>query len=125
MAFRIILGIIVGGILGCIATGFAVSWIAGGDLTAFLTTPGKYGVSIAIAVLLPVFFTSLPMGTAIIVGILWCDIAAAVLTKFVFGGGAAPWVAVLGFNLVYAVVATLVFAAFAADPLQARRQVRR
>ncbi|EAU42233.1 hypothetical protein FP2506_05326 [Fulvimarina pelagi HTCC2506] len=81
-------------------------------------------MSIAIALLLPAFFASMSIGWAIFVGIIWCDVVAAVLTKFVFGGADAPWSMLLGFNLVYAVVAVLVFAAFAADPLQAKRAVR-
>ncbi|MDY8110530.1 hypothetical protein U0C82_15415 [Fulvimarina sp. 2208YS6-2-32] len=125
MTLRIILGIVLGGILGCIATGAAVALIAGGDFAAFVTDPGKHGVSIAIAVVLPAFFLSMSMGWAILVGIVWCDVVAAVLTKFVFGGADAPWSMLLGFNLVYAVVAVLVFAALAADPLQARRAFRR
>ncbi|MEN3791681.1 hypothetical protein [Fulvimarina sp. MAC3] len=124
MTSRIILGIILGGILGCIATGAAVAFLAGGDFSAFVTNLGKYGVSIAIAVVLPVFFVSMSMGWAVLVGIVWCDVVAAVLTKFVFGGAEAPWSMLLGFNLVYAVVAVLIFAALAGDPLQAKRQVR-
>ena len=111
MAARIILGVIIGGILGCIATGAVVALIASGDFMGFITTWGKYGVSIAIAILLPVIFMATGRLSAIILGIIALDLVAAAVTMWVYNG--PGWGPVLGFNAVYAVVATVVYAGIA------------
>ena len=112
MTLRIILGVIIGGILGCIATGAVVALVAGGDFVGFVTTWGKYGVSIAIAIGLPFIFMSMERGMAIVAGFVWGDVIAALVTKLIYAAP-APWGAVMGFNAVYAIVAVLVYAAIA------------
>ena len=111
MAVRIILGVIIGGILGCIATGAAVALIAGGDFVGFITTWGKHGVSIAIAILLPIIFSATGRLSATILGIIALDLVAAAVTVWIYG--APAWAPVLAFNAVYAVVATVVYAGIA------------
>lgn len=111
MAARIILGVIIGGILGCIATGAAVALIGGGDFVGFITTWGKYGVSIAIAILLPLIFSATGRLSAMVLGIIALDLVAAAVTMWVYDG--PGWATVLGFNAVYAVVATVVYAGIA------------
>ena len=111
MAARIILGVIIGGILGCIATGAAVALIGGGDFVGFITTWGKYGVSIAIAILLPIIFSATGRLSATILGIIALDLVAAAVTIWFFDGPA--WGPVLAFNAVYAVVATVVYSGIA------------
>lgn len=111
MAARIILGVIIGGILGCIATGAGVALFGGGDFVGFITAWGKYGVSIAIAILLPVIFLATGRLSAMILGIIALDLVASAVTMWVFDG--PDWSVLLGFNAIYAVVATIVYAVIA------------
>jgi len=101
---RVLIAVIVAGIVGTLANTFALALVASPDRMALALVPGRYAVAIALCVALPFLVRKIGGIGFFTIGILWLTVAASVLAKLVFGVG-APWIMVLGFNLIYAVAA--------------------
>lgn len=78
------------------------------DRLALALVPGRYIVAIALCFALPFLSRQFDRLWFFIIGILWLSVAASIVAKFVFSV-TAPWSMVLGFNLVYAIAAIVVY----------------
>ncbi len=106
---RTAIAVIVAGIVGTLANSVAVVIaIPGIDLLELLAVPGRYLVAIAVCALLPFIYAQMSGTNAAVVSIAALTIIPSVLAKLVFGVG-APWIMVLFLNLIFAVVAWIVY----------------
>jgi hypothetical protein len=109
---RLILAVVVAGVVGTIANSVVVAALTPSGFLHLATSPGRNGVAIAVAVLLPVIYAALSGVPAAVLAIAAMTVVPSVLAKLVFGV-AAPWPFVMGVNVVYAVAAWLVWLAIA------------
>ena len=101
---RLVLAVVIGGIAGTIANSIVVAALTPNAFVPLAISPGRNAVAIIVAALLPVIYASLSGITAAVVAIVALTMIPSLLAKLVFGVG-APWLWVLGFNAVYAIVA--------------------
>lgn len=107
---RTLIAIIAAGIAGTLLNAVAVAVAVSPAKLSLALVPGRYLVSIALCLVLPIlsrFFSGLPFYLAAIVLLTG---GASLLAKLVFAA-AAPWVLVLSFNCVFAVAAALTYRA--------------
>jgi hypothetical protein len=111
-AVRLIVAVIVAGFVGTIANSAAVAALTPKGFEALALSPGRNGIAIAVAVLLPVIYSMTSGAAAATIAIVALTVIPSLLAKFVFGIG-APWPFVLGVNAVYAIAAWALYCAIA------------
>ena len=105
---RSLMAVVGAGVIGTLANAVAIAIFVSLDRMALVLVPGRYGVAIALCLMLPILARYLNRAWFFVVGTVWLTVAASVLAKFVFAA-AAPWLMVLGLNLVYAIAAIIVY----------------
>ncbi len=105
---RLALFVILAGIAGTLANAFAASVVVAPGKLAMMYDPGRYGVAIAVAALIPVIYKLVSGKVGFIFAVIILTIVPSLLAKLYFGAG-APWDLVLRLNLVYAAVATALY----------------
>lgn len=109
---RLIVAVLIAGVVGTVANSIIVAALTPNDFVPLATSPGRNGVAIAVAALLPVIYAWTSGAAAAIVAVAALTVIPSVLAKLVFGIG-APWPFVIGVNAVYAVAAWAVYLAIA------------
>ena len=103
------IAVIAAGITGTLVNSAAAAAVLGADKFApFAFSPGRHGVAIAVAALIPAALAMLDGAAALGLAGVLLTVVPSLLAKLVFGSG-APWGLVLALNLVYAVTAIVVY----------------
>ena len=106
---RKVIAVIAAGIAGTLVNSAAAAAVLGADKFApFAFSPGRHGVAIAVAALIPAAFALLSGPAALGLAAALLTVVPSLLAKLVFGSGAS-WGLVLALNLVYAVAAIVVY----------------
>ena len=114
---RTLLAIIIAGIVGSLATFVAVNLLAGIPLEASLTRWGAYIVAILVVATFPFIYAAMNPVPAGLVCLIVGTVVPAVLANTVFlEGDPTPWLPLLGFNAVFALVALVVYNLIAPIP---------
>jgi glucan phosphoethanolaminetransferase (alkaline phosphatase superfamily) len=103
-----ILAVIIAGVAGTLANSAVVAALTPNTFGPLATSPGRLGVAVAVAALLPALYALTSGAGAAVAAIVALTLIPSLLAKFVFGIG-APWSFVLGVNAVYAVTAWVVY----------------
>ena len=106
------LAVVVAGMVGTVANSVVVAALTPNAFLPLALSPGRNAVAILVAALLPVIYLTMSGGAAAALAIVALTVIPSLLAKLVFGIG-APWLWVLGFNAVYAVVAWAIYLAIA------------
>lgn len=114
---RVLTAVVVAAIAGTLFNAVAVAIAVSPDRLALALVPGRYIVAIVLCLALPLLSREFDRLWFFVIGIFWLTVAASVVAKLVFGVG-APWSMVLGFNLVYAVAAIIVYHLVTAKPVK-------
>ncbi|RYH02266.1 hypothetical protein EU805_10470 [Salipiger sp. IMCC34102] len=101
---------ILAGIVGTIANSIAINIMAGAEVMPLILSFGRNAVAILIALLLIPIFGRRPGVVPFVLGVAVLTLLPSLLAKFVFGAE-APWGFVLWVNFIYALVATIIYAA--------------
>ncbi len=101
-------GIFAGGIGGLLLQSAAVTAIVGAPYMVLITTWVRYVVAIALVALFCAFYKTLTQGQALVASLVAGSIIPAMPASFAFGSG-APWLTLLGFNLLFSVIALVIF----------------
>ncbi|MCG8547316.1 MAG: hypothetical protein MJE12_24220 [Alphaproteobacteria bacterium] len=109
---RSIVAAVAAGIAGTVVNAFAVAAVVSTDKLSLALVPGRYAIGIALCLVLPLLHSVLSVRAFYAFAAAFLTLGASLLAKFVFLA-TAPWGAVLGFNLVYALAAIVVFRAIA------------
>lgn len=106
---RIVLAVVVAGVVATLVDNAAAAALFGADFLALSAgKPGRFGVAIAGAALLPLLFARFRGLAGLAIAYLVLTLGAAALAKGVFGYG-APWPNVLLLTSIYAVTAIVVY----------------
>ena len=106
---RKVLAIVAAGISGTLVNSATAAAVLGAEkFLPFALSPGRHGVAVAVATLIPVAFSMLDGAAALALAAGLLTVVPSLLAKLVFGSG-APWLLVLALNLVFAVAAILVY----------------
>jgi len=117
---RTVVAVVLAGIAGTLINTLAIAAVLGADKLALALAPGRYGVAIAVAALIPAALALIERRAALVVAGLLLTVIPSLLAKLVFGSG-APWGLVFALNAVYAVAAIVVYLAAAGGGKAARR----
>jgi len=109
---RVVVAVVVAGIVGTIANSIIVTALTPNEFMPLALSPGRNGVAIAVAVLLPLIYAAMSGVAAALAALLALTVIPSLLAKLVFGVG-APWPFVLGVNAVYALAAWATYLAIA------------
>ncbi|MCB5198671.1 hypothetical protein LGQ03_05415 [Loktanella sp. TSTF-M6] len=101
---------IIAGIIGTIVNAIAVNIISGADVMPLIISFGRNAVAVVVALLLIPLFHRIGGTVAFVAGLVLLTVLPSVLAVYVFAAQ-APWSIILGVNLVYALTATIIFAA--------------
>ncbi len=101
-------GIFAGGIGALLLQGVAVSAIVGVPYMALITKWGRYVVAIALVALFCTFYKTLNQTQALAASLVAGSVIPSMLSRFAFGSG-APWLTLLAFNLLFSVIALVIF----------------
>jgi len=101
-------GIFAGGIGGLLLQSAAVAAIVGVPYMVLITTWGRYVVAIALVALFCAFYKTLTRSQALVASLVAGAVIPAMLARFAFGSG-APWLTLLAFNLLFSVIALVIF----------------
>ena len=108
--------VLAGGIVGTLAVFIAVNGLLGVPFAALFARPGKFVVAVLIAATFPLIFRKLPAVSATLLAVAFAMIVPTVLANTAFVGAApTPWPTLLGFNAIFALVATATFQAVCAS----------
>lgn len=105
---RAVIALILAGVAGTVLNAAAVALVVSPDLWTLALVPGRYLVAVALCLVLPVLARYVDRIWFVVIGIVWLAVAPTILAKLVFGVD-APWPTVLGFNVVYAIAAMVVY----------------
>lgn len=105
------IAIIAAGVIGCIATGFAVQLATGHPMKAVATHPGKQLWSVIFAIPLPFLLGLSSNIVGLIIAFLALALMPSIASKLYFGPKEVPFHKLMIFNGVYAVTAIVVFMA--------------
>jgi hypothetical protein len=105
---RAVIAVLLAGVAGTIVNAAAVALVVSADLWTLALVPGRYVVAVALCLALPVLARQVDRLWFIVIGTVWLAVAPTVLAKLLFGVE-APWLTVLGFNVVYAIAAMVVY----------------
>ncbi len=108
MMIRTILFILLAAIAGTLANAFAASIAIAPGKLAMMYVPGRYGVAIAVAILIPLIYQMVSGKAGFIVSVIALTVIPSLLAKLYFVAG-APWSLVLSLNLVFAAVTTAIY----------------
>ena len=103
-----LIGIFTGGVGDLLLQSAAVAAIVGAPYTVLITTWGRYVVAIALVALFCAFYKTLTQTQALVASLVAGSMIPAMLARFAFGSG-APWLTLLGFNLLFSVIALVIF----------------
>lgn len=103
-----ILAVIVAGVAGTVTNSAVVATFTPNEFIPLATSPGRIGVAVAVAALLPLIYAFMTGPGAVTLALFALTVIPSALAKLVFGVG-APWGIVLAFNGVYAVTAWAVY----------------
>jgi hypothetical protein len=107
-----ILGVVLAGIAGCFATGFALQKARGVPGSVVYGNWKKHVWSIIFAVpLIWMMSLGLSVTLATIVAFVWLALAPTIASKFYFGPKDTPFTGILQLHIVFAAVALAVFLA--------------
>jgi len=101
-------GIFAGGIGGLLLQSLAVTAIVGAPYMVLITKWGRYVVAIALVALFCAFYKTLTQGQALVASLVAGSMIPAMLSRFAFDS-AAPWLTLLAFNLLFSVIALVIF----------------
>ena len=101
------LGIVAGGIVGCLATALAANVQADVPISAVAANWAKHVWSVLFVVPVPWIVLALPYGYP--VAFIWLLLAPTIASKVHFGPKDAPWTRLLVFHAAFAAVALLTF----------------
>lgn len=109
---QIVAAVVLAGLGGTLANALAAWQLAGADFLPLALSPGRNGVAIAVAALLPVVLPRVPGFWGWLFAFVVLAVVPSLLARYLFGVG-APWERVLLLNAVYAAVACVVYGAIA------------
>lgn len=98
---REIAAVILAGIAGTLVNALAAGLVVSADIVHLVSVPGRYGVAIVVAALLPALWRAMGRAGAVVAGLVLLAVIPSLLAKLVFGAGLA-WGLVLLLNLFYA-----------------------
>lgn len=98
---REIAAVILAGIAGTLVNALAAGLVVSADIVHLVSVPGRYGVAIVVAALLPALWRAMDRAGAVVAGLVLLAVIPSLLAKLVFGAGLA-WGLVLLLNLFYA-----------------------
>ena len=101
---------VIAGIVGTIANSIAINIMAGADVMPLILSFGRNAVAILVAFLLIPLYARRSGAIPFVLGVAILTLLPSLLAKFVFGAD-APWSFVLWVNFIYALVATIIYAA--------------
>ncbi|GEM_PF-3221269 len=102
------LGILLGGIAGCVATAFVANILKGVPFTAVAGNPRKHLWSIIFAIPVPFLLASFG-GAGILVAFLWLVLVPTIASKAYFGPKDVPAMTLNAFHCGYAVAVLAVY----------------
>lgn len=102
------LGIVLGGIAGCFATGLFANWLKGVPVMKVAGNPAKHLWSIIFAVPIPVLLY-LGGGVGLLLAFAWLVLAPTIASKLHFGPKDVPAMVLNAFHTGYAVAALFVY----------------
>lgn len=105
---KTVLAVVSAGAVGTLANAAAAALLISSDKLALATVPGRYGVAIAVAALLPFVLRAVRGVVGMVLALVLLTAVPSLIAKFVLAAG-APWAMVLLLNGVYAVAAIAVF----------------
>ncbi|MFT5486510.1 MAG: hypothetical protein ACI9JL_000893 [Paracoccaceae bacterium] len=105
---RVVAAAVMAGVAGTIANAAAIAAVVSVDRFDLAFVPGRYGVAVILCFVLPFLARMVSPPWYWIVSVPFLTVAPSLLAKLVFGA-AAPWPSVLGFNLVFALAAAVVY----------------
>jgi hypothetical protein len=97
-------------VAGTVTNSAAVAAYTPNEFIPLATSPGRIGVAVALAALLPLIYAVMTGPGAVTIALLALTVIPSALAKLVFGAG-FPWGIVLALNGVYAVTAWAVYLA--------------
>jgi hypothetical protein len=103
------LGIILGGLAGCLGLWVVLYALARVPFKALGGHPGKLLWSVLFMIPAPFLLGVFGNPQAWIISLAWLAVAPTAATKFYFGPKTAKWGKTIGFNAIYGVVALVVF----------------
>ena len=101
---------IIAGIVGTIANSIAINIMAGAEVMPLILSFGRNAIAILVALLLIPLFRGGSAFVAFVLGVVLLTVIPSLLAKYVFAAQ-APWSMVMTVNFIYAVVATVIYAA--------------
>lgn len=114
---RTLLAILLAAIVGSLATFVSANLLAGVPLDASLTRWGAYVVAILTVATFPFIYAAMNPAPAGVVCLIVATLVPTVLAQTVFASGdPQPWLVVLGFNAIFAIVALIVYNIIAPIP---------
>lgn len=103
------LGIVAGGVLGCLGLWAVLYALAKVPFSALGGKPGKQLWSVLFMIPVPLILALVAGAAGWIVALVWLAVAPSAATKFYFGPKTAKWGKTIGFNAIYAVIALVVY----------------
>jgi hypothetical protein len=105
-----VFAVIAAGVLGCVATGIALNTLTGRPGSIVYGNRGKLLWSVIFVIPLIVMASlPMPMGAAILFGIVWLILAPTVASKAYFGPKDAPWSFLFTLHTVFSLVAMVTY----------------
>lgn len=120
MNLRTVLAVVAGGVAGTLANALAAAALVNASLWILALAPGRYAVAILLMVAVPFLYRLLPGVRGAVLALVFLTVAPSLLAKLAFGA-LAPWPVVLSLNLVYALVALVVYRLIAGSGLSGAR----
>lgn len=102
--------IISSAVAGTLANAFAVAVFVSADKVSLALVPGRYGVALAVTAVLPFLYRLVRGIPGPFCAFAWLVLVPSLLAKTVFGAS-GDWLAVLGFNSVFALAALATYGA--------------
>ena len=103
------LGIVLGGVAGCLAVWAVLYVLAKVPFSAIGGSPGKQLWSVLFMIPVPLILALAAGAAGWVIAIVWLAVAPSAATKYYFGPKTAKWGKTIGFNAIYAVVALVVY----------------
>lgn len=100
--------VIIASIAGCIVNSIAIALATGSPILSLILSPGREFWAVVFAFALIPIFARMSGAVAWIAGFVVLNALASLSAKLIFEAG-APWIMVLLFNGIYAIVAIAVF----------------
>lgn len=108
-ALDVWLGIVLGGVVGCLGLWAVLYALAKVPFAALGGNPGKQLWSVLFMIPVPLILTLVAGAAGWVVALVWLAVAPSAATKYYFGPKTAKWGKTIGFNAIYAAIALLVY----------------